>query len=98
MLLSFQSAAIIFTFAAVTEATCFNPDRTIATNAVPCGSNNTTFCCASGAICLSTGYCLSVTTQPLTLYRGSCTDSAWGSFCAYYCGSFSISYLVGKLG
>ncbi|KAJ5359749.1 uncharacterized protein N7496_012162 [Penicillium cataractarum] len=75
----------ILTFSPLIEAKCFNPDRTIASSAVPCNSNSATFCCASDAICLSTGYCLSAITQPFTLYRGSCTDSGWGSFCAYYC-------------
>lgn len=94
MLLPFlYPAAVIFIFAGPIEAaTCYNPDRTIASNSVPCGSDNTTSCCTTGAICLSTGYCLSVTTQPFTLYRGSCTDSKWGDSCAYYCGSWlSIS-------
>lgn len=87
--------AIILIFAGpIDAATCYNPDRTIASNSVPCSSDNTTFCCTTGAICLSTGYCLSVTTQPFMLYRGSCTNSEWGSSCAYYCGSlFSISKL-----
>jgi hypothetical protein len=85
--------AVIFIFAGPIEAaTCYNPDRTIASNSVPCSSDNTTFCCTTGAICLSTGYCLSVATQPFVLYRGSCTNSEWGSSCAYYCGSLlSIS-------
>lgn len=91
-------AAAIFIFAALIEATCYNPDRTVASNAVPCSSDNATFCCGTGAICLSTGYCLGATTQPYTLYRGSCTDSGWGSFCAYYCGRFlSTSRLIRKL-
>ncbi|KAJ5203754.1 uncharacterized protein N7498_004633 [Penicillium cinerascens] len=93
MLLPFlYPAGAIFIFAALIEATCYNPDRTVASNAVPCSSNSTTFCCGTGAICLSTGYCLSATTQPFTLYRGSCTDSGWGSFCAYYC----VNYQTGS--
>jgi hypothetical protein len=88
MLLPFvYIVAIAFIFTGPIEATtCYNPDRTTASNSVPCGSDNTTFCCTTGAICLSTGYCLSVTTQPFMLYRGSCTNSEWGSSCAYYCG------------
>ncbi|KAJ6098904.1 hypothetical protein N7467_000439 [Penicillium canescens] len=93
MLLPFlYPAAAIFIFAALIEATCYNPDRTVASNAAPCSSDNTTFCCGTGSICLSTGYCLSATTQPFTLYRGSCTDSGWGSFCAYYC----VNYQTGS--
>ncbi|KAL2847898.1 hypothetical protein BJX68DRAFT_105559 [Aspergillus pseudodeflectus] len=71
-----------------TAQTCYNPDRTISSNAVPCSSDDDTFCCGSDAICLSNGYCLSVTVQPYSLYRGSCTDSGWGDFCAYYCVNF----------
>ncbi|KAJ0420542.1 hypothetical protein BJY00DRAFT_284049 [Aspergillus carlsbadensis] len=74
--------------ALTTAQTCYNPDRTISSNAVPCSSDDDTFCCGSGAICLSSGYCLGVTTQPYSLYRGSCTDSGWGDFCAYYCVNF----------
>ncbi|RDW70887.1 uncharacterized protein DSM5745_08398 [Aspergillus mulundensis] len=65
--------------------TCYNPDRTTSPTAVPCTSATQTFCCGPDAICLSPGYCLSVSAQPYTLYRGSCTDSGWGDFCAYYC-------------
>ncbi|KAL2838019.1 hypothetical protein BJY01DRAFT_38728 [Aspergillus pseudoustus] len=85
-----STIAVALSLAALAAAaqTCYNPDRTIASNAVPCSSNDDTFCCGSDAICLSSGYCLSATTQPYSLYRGSCTDSGWGSFCAYYCVNF----------
>ncbi|KAL4905021.1 hypothetical protein BDW74DRAFT_153981 [Aspergillus multicolor] len=85
-MLSTTRLAALAAFAASTAAqTCYNPDRTTSSNSVPCTSSNETFCCGSNAICISSGYCLSVTAQPYTLYRGSCTDSGWGDFCAYYC-------------
>ncbi|KAL3468159.1 hypothetical protein BJX64DRAFT_85244 [Aspergillus heterothallicus] len=89
LLASPLTIATALSLAALTAAqTCYNPDRTIASDAVPCGNDDDTFCCDSDAICLSSGYCLSATSQPYSLYRGSCTDSGWGDFCAYYCVNF----------
>ncbi|KAL3482287.1 hypothetical protein BJX99DRAFT_252994 [Aspergillus californicus] len=46
-------------FAALTSAqTCYHPDHTTASTAVPCSADNST-CCEPGSICLSSGYCLS---------------------------------------
>ncbi|KAL4872529.1 hypothetical protein BDV12DRAFT_210489 [Aspergillus spectabilis] len=78
------SLVILTALTTAQAQTCYNPDRTISSS-TPCSSTNSTFCCDDNSICLSTGYCLSVTSRPYQLYRGSCTDSGWGDFCAYYC-------------
>ncbi|KAL4887668.1 hypothetical protein BJY04DRAFT_212696 [Aspergillus karnatakaensis] len=86
-MLRFAIAAIFFTALPLSAQgqTCYNPDRTISSSSTPCSADSNTFCCGDDSICLSTGYCLSVTSQPYQLYRGACTNSSWGDFCAYYC-------------
>lgn len=69
--------------------TCYHPDKSVATNNVPCTSADTTYCCDSDAICMSNGYCVGVGAQPYVFFRGSCTDENWGSGCPTQCGESS---------
>ncbi|PWY69043.1 hypothetical protein BO94DRAFT_527598 [Aspergillus sclerotioniger CBS 115572] len=68
-----------------TARTCYHPDKSIATSNVPCTSDSTTFCCDSGAICMTNGYCIGVGSQPYLLFRGACTDQDWGDNCPSHC-------------
>ncbi|KAL3459004.1 hypothetical protein BJX64DRAFT_301614 [Aspergillus heterothallicus] len=65
--------------------TCFFPSGAVASNNVPCSSDEYTSCCGLSDLCLSNGLCLSVTHQPYVLSRGACTDPEWGSGCPQYC-------------
>ncbi|PYI11276.1 hypothetical protein BO78DRAFT_425790 [Aspergillus sclerotiicarbonarius CBS 121057] len=68
-----------------TARTCYHPDKSVATSNVPYTSDSTTFCCDSGAICMTNGYCIGVGSQPYLLFRGSCTDEDWGDDCPSHC-------------
>ncbi|OOF99039.1 hypothetical protein ASPCADRAFT_127613 [Aspergillus carbonarius ITEM 5010] len=68
-----------------TARTCYHPDKSIAASNVPCTSDSTSFCCDSGAICMTNGYCIGVGSQPYLLFRGACTDQDWGDDCPSHC-------------
>ena len=70
-----------------TARTCYHPDKSIAASNVPCTSDSTSFCCDSGAICMTNGYCIGVGSQPYLLFRGACTDQDWGDDCPSHCGN-----------
>jgi hypothetical protein len=59
-------------------ATCYYPDGTIGTEHVPCNQTITGFsaCCNPLDSCSLSGICLGASGWD---YRGSCTDSSWGS-------------------
>ncbi|KAI7780710.1 hypothetical protein LA080_015607 [Diaporthe eres] len=61
------------------RSACFNPDGSAEPYAVPCASEGESHCCSGASgICLSNGYCMEYQ-QPFAIWRGSCTDSTWGS-------------------
>ena len=79
------------------HATCYFPDKSIATgyelcNSTLAGPNGSgSACCATGDICTTGGFCLNDMYYP---YRGACTDKSWNSeSCATEClnGEFSFA-------
>lgn len=82
---------LFWTFVSLASAenrTCYHLDGSEASNHVPCSSNDVTNCCASNDLCLSNGLCYLQGSQGLTLTRGTCTDSGWGSDCYAPCCMF----------
>ena len=79
------------------QATCYFPDKSIATgyelcNSTLAGPNGSgSACCVTGDICTTGGFCLNDMYYP---YRGACTDKSWNSAsCATEClnGKFSFA-------
>lgn len=71
------------------QATCYYPDKSIATgfslcNSTLAGPNSAgSACCTAGDVCTTGGYCLNSLYYP---YRGACTDKSWNSDnCASEC-------------
>lgn len=76
------------------RSACFNPDGSAEPYAVPCASEGESHCCSGASgICLSNGYCMDYQ-QPFAIWRGSCTDSTWGSVnCPEVCtGMYNIPH------
>ena len=81
------------------QATCYFPDKSIATgyelcNSTLAGSNGSgSACCVTGDVCTTGGFCLNDMYYP---YRGACTDKSWNSeSCATEClnGEFSLLWI-----
>jgi hypothetical protein len=77
-------------FFTVFSSTCYYPDKSIASNDLPCTNSTVSACCASDSYCLDNGLCIT----DMVLNRGSCTDQTWKSAeCAQYCQDCMIPLL-----
>ena len=76
-------------FIMASQATCYFPDKSIASGFELCNSTlvgpngGESACCTAGDICTTGGFCLNDMYYP---YRGACTDKSWNSDnCASEC-------------
>ncbi|OJJ42717.1 hypothetical protein ASPZODRAFT_1294569 [Penicilliopsis zonata CBS 506.65] len=71
--------------ATATASQCYYPDGTVATDDVPCTSEEYSACCGPTTACLDNHYCVNLE-EPWMLNAGSCTDVNWeSSNCASQC-------------
>ncbi|RAK98459.1 uncharacterized protein BO80DRAFT_457288 [Aspergillus ibericus CBS 121593] len=75
-LYAFLSTLSFLTFGVCTS--CYFPGGKLAENYTPCAENGDSFCCEDTSICLTNGFCMSLT-QPYVLARAACTSQNWTS-------------------
>ncbi|KAF2148130.1 hypothetical protein K461DRAFT_283196 [Myriangium duriaei CBS 260.36] len=83
--------------AAVSDHTCYSPNGSNLTQVqdmTPCNAAATnSHCCNMWDLCLSNGYCFAQgETWHSRLYRGGCTDKAWGKSCPQQCHDGSCTH------
>ncbi|PYI04602.1 hypothetical protein BO78DRAFT_449204 [Aspergillus sclerotiicarbonarius CBS 121057] len=62
---------------------CYFPGGKLAENYTPCAENGDSFCCEETSICMTNGFCMSMT-QPYVLARAACTSQSWTNTSACY--------------
>src|SRR5439155_9032994 len=81
LILVFLGSFVRTTLALSSEATCYFPDKSVATGNYPCFLDQSDSpCCGAGSTCEASGLCkMPGSTGVSKLIRGACTDSTWTS-------------------